>query len=195
MGSIGRRDLLLLMIGLDPSGRPGGELGGLTRLQKLIFLLDKKEGLEGAASGFDFVPYKAGPYSSRIYDDLEFLENLGYLASEIVAEASDAEAQELDLEESLGDDLDFETLIPNDAHLRQSPDMYEERRFRLTPKGLAKVEKLLLSGVHQPQIEAIRRVKSRFSTLALSDLLYYVYTKYPESAVESEIRSKVLRRG
>ena len=44
-----------------------------------------------------------------------------------------------------------------------------------------------------PVIEGIRKVKSKFGTYSLTDLLYYVYTKYPDMTVESEIREQVLR--
>ncbi len=69
---IPRRDLELLVIGADEDG-----LNGITRLQKLLFLLEREEGLTRSGADFAFTPYKAGPYSSAIYDDLEFLENLG----------------------------------------------------------------------------------------------------------------------
>jgi uncharacterized protein YwgA len=80
---IGRRNLLLLLVGTDPGG-----VGGITRLQKLLFLLEREEGLEPTERGFEFEAYKAGPYSPQLYDDLEFLENLGYLVSYVTAEAS-----------------------------------------------------------------------------------------------------------
>src|SRR5687768_3535597 len=91
---IPRRDLELLLIGLSPTsqGVESDGLSGITRLQKLIFLLEREEGLEGSGSKFSFTPYKAGPYSPEIYDDLEFLENLGLLESQITADASEPEA-------------------------------------------------------------------------------------------------------
>jgi hypothetical protein len=46
-----------------------------------------------------------------------------------------------------------------------------------------------------PLTDRIRKVKSRYATYSLNDLLFHVYTKYPETTVASEIRDKVLSRG
>jgi hypothetical protein len=195
MASIGRRDLLLLLISLKPDGDIGEEIGGVTRLQKLLFLLEKEEGLTPKGDGFEFTAYKAGPYSSKLYDDVEFLENLGLLQSEIVAEATDVEAAEVARGEAEIDRLSFEQLIGDeDASPRSDPDVYEERRFRLTPKGLGRIKKLLESGEYEPVVDGVRKVKSRYSSHSLNDLLYHVYTNYPEMTEESEIKAKVLGR-
>jgi len=197
MATIGRRDLILLLISLKPSGDIGEEIGGVTRLQKLLFLLEKEEGVTPQGEGFEFVPYKAGPYSSRLYDDIEFLENLGLLQSEVVAEATDAEAAEVALEEAEADRLSFEDLMGDGGSSKQrsNPDVYEERRFRLSPKGLGRIKEQLESGQYKPVVDGIRKVKSRYSAYSLNDLLYHVYTKYPEMTDESEIKDKVLGRG
>src|SRR6266436_3719947 len=101
---IGARDLLLLLIGLGDTDNRG--LGGITRIQKLIYLLEAEENIRPEGDGFKFVPYKAGPYSPRIYDDLEFLENLDFIrragaqnpeAVTAEAEASEPEKAEVDL--------------------------------------------------------------------------------------------------
>ena len=181
--TIPRRDVELLLIGLDDGG-----VNGITRLQKLLFLLQKEEGLERDGANFAFRAYKAGPYSPEIYDDLEFLENLGLLDSEITAEATPAEAAEIDV-------MSFENMMgENTSSEEMSPDAYSERQFRLTLKGKGRVEALLSRDEYKPVVEKIRRVKSRFGRYSLNDLLYYVYTKYPEMATESEIKDKVLGR-
>jgi hypothetical protein len=191
---ISRRNLLLLLIGLDsdPSG-----LGGITRLQKLLFLLEEEEGLKPTEGGYEFQAFKAGPYSPELYDDLEFLENLGLLKAEVTSEASEAEAEEMDR-------LSFDHLIGRefekssdgeDVDGPASADTYEERRFRLTEEGRKRIEELMQSGEVAPVANKIRRIKSKYGKYSLNDLLYHVYTKFPEMTTESEIRDKVLRRG
>ncbi len=190
MATVSSKDMTLLLLGITPGGLGKDGIGGITRLQKLLFLLEKEENLKPAGDKFEFTPYKAGPYSARLYDDLEFLENLGLVESEIVSEATDEEAVEVD-------QLNFDDLIDGNDQSGESSraaDAYEERRFRLTEDGLRRVQDLLHKGDLQPVAEGIRKVKSRFGNHSLSDLLYYVYTKYPEMTVESEIRDKVLRR-
>lgn len=98
MATIGRREMLLLLVGLDSPTRSG--LGGITRIQKLLYLLEAEEHIRAGADGFEFVAYKAGPYSPRIYDDLEFLENLNYIRRTVDEAAESDEITSGDLETS-----------------------------------------------------------------------------------------------
>lgn len=189
---IAGRDLVLLLLALEDASRPNQGIGGLTRLQKLLFLLEKEAGLK-VKDGFDFKPYKAGPYSSKLYDDLEFLENLGLIRSTVSGRATEQEAAEID--------LSFEDLISPLNELERDPtqrlgtaDDYEERRFSVTEKGRERIAALRQRGDLKETTEAIRKIKAKYGRYSLNELLYYVYTKYPDSATESEIRDKVLRR-
>ncbi len=190
MPAIARRDVVLLLLGVGPEGELAEGIGGITRLQKFLYLLEKEAGLTPTDNGFDFAAYKAGPYSSKLYDDLEFLENLGFVETEVAAEATPAEAAEVDL-------LNFEDLMGDGAGNgldTLAPDAYEERRFRISEEGTKRIRNLLESGEYQPVIDGIRKIKRKYGNYSLSDLLYYVYTKYPEMTTESEIKDKVLRR-
>src|SRR6266566_1830025 len=187
---IGRRDLLLLLLGTGSKSEVAEGIGGITRLQKYLFLLEREGHIMPTGEGFEFSAYKAGPYSSRLYDDLEFLENLGLLSKKVSAEATEEEASDVELA--------FQDLIEPEKELedRDTPeaDAFEEYKFRLTAKGLNKLESLLKSGRYQPVADKIKRIKSKYGRYTLNDLLYYVYTNYPDMAVESEIKDKVLRR-
>ena len=57
------------------------------------------------------------------------------------------------------------------------------------------MKSLLQSGGYELTANTVRRIKSKYGKYSLNDLLYYVYTKYPDMTTESEIRDKVLRRG
>jgi len=188
--SIGRRDLLLLLLGIDGPKAANEGLGGITRLQKLLFLLEQEEHVIPSGEGFTFEAYKAGPYSSKLYDDLEFLENLGLIRKDVTAEGTEEEAAEID--------FTFEDLIEpergKDDPSGPAPDAYEEYRFYLTPQGIQKIQRLLSDDTYKPLVDSIRRVKSRYGQYSLRDLLYHVYTKYPEMTTESEIKENVLRR-
>jgi len=187
MPTIGRRDLVLFLIGLCPgTDRTDSELGGMTRLQKYLFLLEKEANLKPSGDGFGFEPYKAGPYSAKLYDDLEFLENIGLLESESTGSATAPERAELEK-------LTFDDLMGESAE--ESEDAFGERRFRLTPAGVERVRKLLAEGTLNPVADGVKKLKARYGGYSLSDLLYHVYTKYPEMAEESEIRDHVLKRG
>ncbi|MFC7167845.1 PadR family transcriptional regulator [Halospeciosus flavus] len=60
----------------------GREIEGITRLQKLVFLAQKDEGVSGD-DGFEFKPYKYGPYSKELMDVLDTLEDRGYIKKTI----------------------------------------------------------------------------------------------------------------
>ena len=192
---LSKQRLLLLLLGLDGSGVSMKGIGGITRLQKLLFLLWKEAGIQEVETGFDFKPYKAGPYSRKLYDELELLENLGFIQSEAQGEATDAEAAELE-------ELSFEDLMGDDGQTfgdvdATASDSFEERRFTLTQKGLDTVKALLAKQDSKPFVDGIRKIKSKFANYSLQDLLYHVYTKYDDDGwtSESEIRDKVLRKG
>jgi len=51
-----------------------GEVWGRTRLQKMIFLLKEKDGVN---FGYDFIPYHYGPYSQELQVELNLLEAAG----------------------------------------------------------------------------------------------------------------------
>lgn len=197
--TISKQSLLLLLLGAEGSGVTGKGIGGMTRLQKLLFLLWKEAGIEEVDSGFQFTPYKAGPYSRKLYNELELLENLGYIRTEIQGEATSIEAVELE-------ELSFGQLMGDDAQPFQSmhsrdeattADSFEERHFALTPKGIDAVKTLLKKPETKRFQDGIRRIKSKFANYSLQDLLLYVYTKYDDEGwiSESEIRDKVLRKG
>lgn len=187
---IGRRDLLLLLLGLGSKSEVTEGLGGVTRLQKYLYLLEREEDVTPTGQGFEFTAYKAGPYSSRLYDDLEFLENLDLVSRKLSAEATEEEASEVELA--------FQDLVEPRQELaeREKPEAgaFEEYKFKLTPKGVQKIESLLKSGAYQPVVDKIKRIKDKYGRYSLSDLLYYVYTNYPGMTTESEIREKILRR-
>ena len=57
------------------------------------------------------------------------------------------------------------------------------------------MKQLLASKEFAPVAEGIRKIKFKYGNYSLDDLLYYVYTKYPEMTTESEIKDHVLRKG
>ena len=184
MPEFSRRSLLLLMLGVTEREGAEPSVNGITRLQKFLFLLDREADIRPKGDTFEFAPCKAGPCSAKLYDDLELLENLGLIESDITSEATEEEAVEVDMfsfDELLGDEM-------------VSSDAYEEKRFRLTDTGRIKVEQLLASDDYAPCVAGIRKIKSKYGHYSLSDLLYHVYTKYPQMAIESEIKEKILRR-
>jgi len=188
MTEIGSRDLILALIGLTESAASEGKINGITRLQKLLFLVEQEENITPSGTGFQFEAYKAGPYSSKLYDDLELLENLGLIKIESTSESIKAEI--VDINRITFDDL-MGGFNERDG-ASKGVDSFEEKRFALTEKGRQRVEALIRSGKYEPFIRGIRRIKTKYSHYSLRDLLRYVYKKYPDWTTESEIIDEIL---
>ena len=190
MTSASSRELLLLLVGVSDNADPSGTVSGITRLQKFLFLLDREEHICPTGQGFGFQAYKAGPYSPTLYDDLELLENMKLIRSEGGAESTITEMTDISR-------LSFEDLMGGFDELGVSypkPDSFEERRYSLTDKGKARVERLLQDPEYCSAVEGIRRVKSKYNGHSLRDLLRHVYRKFPDMTTESEIIDEVLGR-
>lgn len=184
MSLIGRRDLLILLIGSDKQEDYCGSVRGITRLQKYVFLLQEEGGLHLSGDDFEFSPYKAGPYCPKIYDDLELLENLGLIRT--IASAESTEIESADIEK-----LSFDDLLDG---VLKAPDSFEERKYTLTRKGKERVQRLLADSDTHSFSQEIHKVKSKFANYSLRDLLRYVYTKFPDMTTESEIIEHVIGR-
>ncbi|MDI6884130.1 MAG: hypothetical protein QMD00_03195 [Hadesarchaea archaeon] len=126
----------------------GGEIRGATRLQKLLFLLNREQGVE---IPYRFTPYMFGPHSPDVFEDALDLELAGYLR------------------------------IENFVHEPSlSGDCVIERTYRLTLKG-AQNAKRIHERLPANQKRALSSLK-RFNEMRLTDLLKYVYTKYPKES-------------
>jgi len=59
------------------------QVEGRTRLQKLVFLMEQELDEVPAASldspDYNFIPYDYGPFSKELYDDLDSLEEAGFI--------------------------------------------------------------------------------------------------------------------
>ncbi len=174
--------LMMLLAAPGVRGKEGEPIQGTTRLQKLLFLMEHEAKLKPTrGNDFDFTAWKFGPVSKELYDDLEKLENLGLLESEPVSEPSKTELDEYG--------LSFDDLMGEEES--QSRDSFEEKRYRLSEKGLNWVRDREL---HTEAFDKIGKIKEKYGALSLQDLLHYVYTKFPDFTKASEIKGKVLRR-
>ena len=80
MQRISRADMLLLLLFAEgPSKQKGETIKGKTRLQKEVFLTQKKLRDVGIFTYYSFKPYKLGPYSKELYDDIELMEYEGVI--------------------------------------------------------------------------------------------------------------------
>jgi len=183
---LSRAQLLMLLLAAPGSrGQEAEPIQGTTRLQKLMFLLEHEAGLQTTKGpDLDFTAYKFGPVSKELYDDLEKLENLGFLQSDPVSAPSEAELDEYGFA--------FDDLMGEEK--QESRESLEEKKYRLTPKGVEWLRARTDPSQDADVLDRIRRLKGKYGGLSLQDLLHYVYTKYPEMTTASEIKNRVLRR-
>lgn len=145
-----------------------GDVDGMTRLQKLLFLIEKESEFNDIYKeiSFDFEPYKYGPFSEQVYDEVGFLLNLGALE----AVEPDYEMENIDADEE---------------------DELRGKRFKLTEKG-EKICAELGETLKDETERDMQEVVDEYSTMTNDELLEYVYKQYPDYTVESKIKEKIL---
>ena len=162
------------------------EIRGITRLEKLMYLLLKEGGFEGELkSDIHFEAYDFGPYSPEVYDILEAFKEKSIVKSR---------TEKYDTFREVIDELLYQALE------EEQPIISNERTmevYSLTEdKGLKLVEVLKERGrIKEEDIKAVEQIKLRYNKLKLKDLLKYVYERYPESTKHSKIIEKILGFG
>lgn len=169
-------DAIVLLLGAPGGSDPQGQLAGVTRLEKLIFLLER----ETAARDWDlataeFKSYKFGPFSAAVYQAADTLAAAALVRDS--ARSADDVSDRWESVSALMDDGDV--------------DPYTTRDFALTDRGES-YYKALLKELPPNAETVLSEFKQRFATLPLRQLVRYVYERYPQFTDESEIRDQIL---
>lgn len=154
---------------------------GMTRLEKMIFLLTKQESVLSDVKDekYTFVPFRMGPWSNEVYDEIDFLESLGLVKkrnSHSIEPAEKAETKEL-----------FNTLIIEKYQRNVVNTQQVSEILGLTEKGIEKA-KSLWNRLNDEEKKKIVNIKNTYNNMNLRQLLRYIYNKYPEYTTESEIK-------
>lgn len=189
-----RTDLILtLLYAPDASGQIASPVLGVTRLKKLIFLLTIEAGLLSQADKeerFTFKPYKMGPFSAEIYDEVDFLEALGLVESRKVAlERHRIKEEEPAAREELM--LFFDEQVLDKYQRQENPELDEPKEYRLTPRGKEKT-KNIFDALPEREQKLLSDYKSKWNQKPLKELIREVYKRYPEYAMKSEIKDYIL---
>ncbi|QCS43603.1 type II toxin-antitoxin system antitoxin SocA domain-containing protein [Natrinema versiforme] len=146
------RKLLPLALMYAGDGEP---IEGRTRLQKLVFLMQKR--LEEAgedplqSDDYEFVPYDYGPFSKELYDDLDETIARGMVE---------------DREEDLGEDkVKYDYEIQDQGKQWVGDQLSKEEAQRI--------------------LELAEEIKDEYGDVYLSDLIDEVYSRYPKYAENS----------
>jgi len=158
---------------------------GITRLEKLIFLLIQEKNFLGDVnidSKFNFSPFKMGPWSNQIYDEIDFLESLNLLKKKETIKNVPA------------DNAYFDELLTNSIIDKYQKNKYTDDRksniFELSESGKKKALEIW-NRLSPQEKKSIIDIKKRFNRMNLKQFLTYVYNKYPEYTTNSEIKDQL----
>lgn len=169
-------DAIVLLLGA-PSRVPTlrNRVEGITRLEKLLFLLERETPLgEELSENPEFESHNFGPFSSKIYQAVDTLTAAGLLEDSTAIASSTEDAWEA------------EHLIGTSPS-----DPYATRNFSLTEKG-QRYYKALINELRPGTEDLVERFKQRFAALPLRQLIRYVYQRYPDFTDKSLIRKDIL---
>ena len=88
----------------------------------------------------------------------------------------------------LGDVIGDEIEFLSDVNFITRTGEDENESFKITPQGADYVNQRILPKIGERGFEEIKRLRRKYGSLDLRELLRYVYAKYPEYAVKSIIR-------
>ena len=174
----------ILIVLLYSKGRFGvlnEPIEGITRLDKIMFLLSGDERFKSIINqGYTFEADNFGPFASELFDDLEALKHEKIIqitsSREPVTRIEVADEKKvIDVEEDDNpSDTDFSVNV-----------------YQLTPQG-QEIAELIWNGLSIEQQMKLIEVKKTWQNRPLSELLHFVYTRYPETIAKSKIKDKVL---
>lgn len=168
-------DAVVLLMGAKAGEFPKGEIKGVTRLEKLIFLLEREtSSRDWMDEDGDFEPYNFGPYSQKVYRAVDMLSAAG-----LIKDSGSPASDESDTWEKRNkiDDL--------------VPDAYTTRNFELTERGWRYFE-ALKNELPPGALDELETFKKRFVSLPLRQLIRYVYQKYEGYTENSIIKDDIL---
>ncbi len=175
-------DLIITLIySPGQSGTEGEGIRGITKLQKLVFLL-MVEGRfkEIVPEEVKFEAYDFGPYSSKVMNMLETLKSVG------IIETSEEKL------ETYQEVMDGIAAGFDEQEIRPHPQTVEI--YTLSEKGMI-IGKELFHSLSDEIRTVINSIKAKYNAMKLLELLKYVYSKYPETREKSIITEKVLGYG
>jgi uncharacterized protein YwgA len=175
--------LLLLLYAKGEKNEVGESVRGITRLEKLVYLLDQEGGFHKYISDYQFEPYDFGPFSSELWDDIETLKDEGLVETQKISSRYFVEVS--DGEKALEEENEFT------ENVVESSKEKEMEIYSLSEIGKRVAEQLFDELTPEEQ-SVLENIKKEFNSISLFELIRYVYLKYPKSTTYSRIREKIL---
>jgi hypothetical protein len=193
----GKELLVMLLYSPDSTGAFNVPIRGRTRLVKAVFLFEKElyrkfkfNELIRSTDLPDFKPWKFGPFSKDVYQNLDFLRLTGFIDVKATGESPAFEEvmERTHLVSSVLSEYD------RSGDAAASPvSEFDEELFSLTEKGCAYAKDRVWCKLSSKQIEGLAAFKDGFVKAPLIAILKYVYENYKDQTAKSEIKERVLR--
>jgi predicted DNA binding CopG/RHH family protein len=169
------KDMMVLLLHSPASG--GGEaIRGMTRLQKLLFVIEQKL----ASSDSRFYAFNYGPFNEEVNDAAEALRLEGFLSG---------------VQPIKPGMPSFAEMIESAERLSGPRDPGSPEEFALTPRGHEAAERLRQSSeAYQRLFEYVSEVRRDWDTPNLNELIHRVYETWPKYAEKSKIRELIRKR-
>ena len=186
-------DIILLLLEANEKLLGKHALSGVTRLEKLLFLLQKETDFEKIGSFYEFTAHNFGPFSKEVYEALDFLEGFELIqVKERVHSSYYANVGEVLLLQEIanvGEILLLQEISEGEVDEVTTDNAIgiTEKLFTLTEDGHKVAQKLrqTIEGRRPKDIEELNGIIRRYGKLPLNQLIRYVYRQYPEMTVKS----------
>ncbi|MDQ6840309.1 MAG: CopG family antitoxin [Actinomycetota bacterium] len=168
------KELMVLLLHA-PNKRGSSAVRGMTRLQKLLFVIEQK--LEAQSQ---FYAFNYGPFNEEVNDAARALEIAGFIRSG---------------EPAASGPPSFKQMIATVTERAGPADEGTVVEFALNDKGHKAAETLRHSSPGYDHLfELVASVRQEWDKGTLDDLIDRVYETYPKYAEESVIKEQVARR-
>jgi len=168
------KELMVLLLHA-PNKRGTSAVRGMTRLQKLLFVIDQK--LEAQSQ---FYAFNYGPFNAEVNDAARALEVAGFTRSG---------------EPAAPGPPSFKQMIATVTERAGPADEATVVEFALNDKGHEAAEHLRHSSPgYEHLFELVASVRQEWDNGSLDDLIGRVYETYPKYAEKSVIKDQVARR-
>jgi hypothetical protein len=177
--------LLLLLYLLNKSA-----ILGSVRLTKMMFLFKEEISKLLSDTGLqsnilpEFFAYNYGPFSKDVYEQVELFKGLNFIKLTNIR----AKEEMADLDKWEEESFELEFVAKTNDSLNEDGKYI---KYEIDDLGSKFVEEQLLPVLTHIQIKILERFKKKIITLSSKQILKYVYTKYPEYAKNSFIKSEI----
>jgi predicted DNA binding CopG/RHH family protein/uncharacterized protein YwgA len=168
------KELMVLLLHA-PNQRGDSTVRGMTRLQKLLFVIEQK-----LASQSQFYAFNYGPFNEEVNDAARALEVAGFIRSS---------------QQGASGPPSFKQMMAAVTERAGPEDEGKVVVFALNERGHEAAETLRKSGPGYEQLfKFVESIRKDWDTGDLNELVDRVYKSWPKYAEKSVIREKVARR-